>query len=89
MIILYVHLQPQFKYELFDILHINNNIDKYLETKNNHCLEKCVQFVVKYIFYCTDWAEIFSESGLWGGFGRCHKQVAKLNTTISLNGWTS
>ena len=27
MIILYFHPQPQFKYELFHILHINNNND--------------------------------------------------------------
>ena len=36
-------------------------------------------------FYCTDYVEIFRESGLWAAFSQCHKPVAKLNTTISFN----
>ena len=42
-------------------------------------LGKCVRSVVKVFFYCTDYVEIFRESGLWAAFSQCHKPVEHNN----------
>ena len=42
-------------------------------------LGKCVRSVVKVFFYCTDYVEIFKESGLWAAFSQCHKPVEHNN----------